>query len=201
MNTLWLAWKIIFYKNNPTLQKFSIAASIASIAVGVAGLLVTLGVVNGFHSEIKSRILGLSPHVFVRLSLHKHENLAPAADSVTRTLAAADPQVKTAAFAVGSVMLRSSYASSGLMLKAVDAQAETGVTGIKGLIIKGEWLTPTQPHKADTAIDIVLGKEAARATGVSIGDKVAIIASANDSIAMAMPKIETGLVRVIFESG
>jgi lipoprotein-releasing system permease protein len=38
---------------------------IGGITLGVAALIITLGVMTGFHSDITSKILGLQPHIFV----------------------------------------------------------------------------------------------------------------------------------------
>ena len=37
--------------------------SIAGVAVGVTALIVVLAVMNGFHEDLRSRILGITSHV------------------------------------------------------------------------------------------------------------------------------------------
>jgi len=39
--------------------------SISGIAVGVAALIITISVMNGFQTDIKEKILSLSPHITI----------------------------------------------------------------------------------------------------------------------------------------
>lgn len=198
MNIAWLAWKIISFKGNPSLQKFSMATSIIAIGIGVAGLLITLGVVEGFHSEIKNRILGLSPHIFVRLNPAPGQNLDSIEKRVTQRLPQTSPQMPAAAFSIGQAMIRSSYSSAGMLIKAVDPQKEPLVTGIRERLIAGVWLPVQHDPKI---VPVLIGIEAAKTLGVTTNDEVALIASTTDGLTVAMPRIKKARVVGIFESG
>ena len=40
--------------------------SVISIFLGVSALIITLAIINGFHTEIKHRILSITPHMTLK---------------------------------------------------------------------------------------------------------------------------------------
>ncbi|GEM_PF-1361850 len=201
-NRFWqlrLAWKIIFFKGNPTLQKFSTATAVIAIGIGVASLIITIGVIDGFHAEIKNRILGLSAHVFVRLARVPKENTNAEIEKVTRIITSADAKTQSAPFAITQAMLRAPGATLGVVLKAIDPQGEPNVSHLNKLLQEGSWFT--SKSSTDNTIELLLGAEAAKNLGVNVGSKVALILSPTASLAPLMPKIVSARVSGIFQSG
>ena len=65
MNSSWfVAWKHI-RKKKGFFVNLSTTLSVSGIVVGVMALNVTLAVMNGFDEDLKDKILGLQPHIFV----------------------------------------------------------------------------------------------------------------------------------------
>ncbi|MFC1520831.1 ABC transporter permease [Elusimicrobiota bacterium] len=201
----WLAWKILRYPHNPTLQKFSILISIIAIAVGVASLIITLGVVNGFHHEIKSRILGLSPHVFMRLAEVEPRVFKISGKELIDRIRSKKDHVKgVSPFFLGQAILRTGRGSLGVMLKAVDPMHEGEVTRTKDLIIKGKWLEPGHaqaPQKRTQAVPIIIGSELAENLAVTVGSELLLLAPGHNSALAMTPAIYKAYVKGIFRSG
>ncbi|MBI4064520.1 MAG: ABC transporter permease [Elusimicrobia bacterium] len=200
---IWLAWKIIFYKGNPTIQKFSVLTAIAAIGVGMASLLVTIGIMDGFHREIKNRILGVSPHVFARLHADNEAQALRQADRAAKNLAG-PLGAGFSPFAIGQAMIRTRSGSMGVVVKAIDPKREPSVTNLAGLVKRGNFFenNAEKPggHQDTEAIPLLIGSELAVSLGADVADQVALFASAGSSMA-EMPRILKGVVRGVFESG
>ncbi|MBI2070028.1 MAG: ABC transporter permease [Elusimicrobia bacterium] len=199
---IWLAWKIIFFKGNPTIQKFSVATAIAAMGVGVASLLVTIGVIDGFHQEVQKRILGLSPHVFVRLDTDA-ETRAGEIKAVHEVLGAR-AGLSLAPFAIGQAMVRTPAATLGVVVKAVDPDAEAKATNLPQSLKRGRWFSSEPSHPVDgvrPAIPLVIGGELAQTLAASPGSRVALIASTGADSLVGLPRILAGEITGVFESG
>jgi lipoprotein-releasing system permease protein len=125
--------------------------SMAGIALGVTVLIVVLSVMNGFQTEVRTRILGVASHLQITGPSGTVENW----QAVART-AGTHPRVLAAApYVQAQGMLSSDRAARGVAVRGVLPQAEEQV--------------------ADFAKH-VLGADLARALGVLPGDKIALIA-------------------------
>lgn len=85
----WLAWKHLKHKQQHKYLSFITLVSIIGVALGVASLIVVLSVMNGFSSDIQSRILKSRSHIEIR-SLNSdglEVNLA-------KEIKAIDPKIK-----------------------------------------------------------------------------------------------------------
>lgn len=179
--------------------------SMVGIALGVAALIVVLSVMNGFQKELRSRILGVTSHIEVvgmDGALQNWQQVAAQALTVPRVLAAA-PYVQ------GQVML------NGRNQEAGDGPVFPG-SGVRGAVIRG--IDPQQEntvadfntHMKSGTLDslqpgsfrIVLGSDLARALGVTVGDRVTVIAPEGVvTPAGVIPRVKSFEISGIFEFG
>lgn len=141
--------------------------SMAGIALGVTVLIVVLSVMNGFQTEVRTRILGVASHLQITGpggSVRDWESVARAASTHPRVVAAA-PYVQAQG------MLSSDRAARGVAVRGVLPQAEEQVADFAKHMVSGE----VEALRED-AFGIVLGVDLARALGVLPGDKIALIA-------------------------
>lgn len=179
--------------------------SMVGIALGVAALIVVLSVMNGFQKELRSRILGVTSHIEVvgmDGALQNWQQVAAQARTVPQVLAAA-PYVQ------GQVMLngRSQEAGDGpvfpgsgvrgAVIRGIDPQQENTVADFNTHMKSGT-LDSLQPG----AFRIVLGSDLARALGVTVGDRVTVIAAEGVvTPAGVIPRIKSFEIGGIFEFG
>ena len=179
--------------------------SMVGIALGVAALIVVLSVMNGFQKELRSRILGVTSHIEVvgmDGALQNWQQVAAQARTVPQVLAAA-PYVQ------GQVMLngRSQEAGDGpvfpgsgvrgAVIRGIDPQQENTVADFN-THMKSGMLDSLQPG----AFRIVLGSDLARALGVTVGDRVTVIAPEGVvTPAGVIPRIKSFEISGIFEFG
>jgi lipoprotein-releasing system permease protein len=141
--------------------------SMAGIALGVMVLIVVLSVMNGFQTEVRTRILGVASHLQISGptgTLDDWQSVARIASGHPRVLAAA-PYVQAQG------MLSADRGARGVAVRGVLPEAEEGVADFARHMVSGS----LDALKAD-AFNIVLGSDLARALGVLPGDKVALIA-------------------------
>jgi lipoprotein-releasing system permease protein len=172
---------------------FISATSMAGIALGVAALIVVLSVMNGFQKELRSRILGVASHV----QISSADNKLVDWQSVAK-LAAQEPRVVASApFVNAQGMLSAGQAVRGSVVRGIVPELEDKVAEIGQHMRAGK----LESLKAGE-FNIVLGSELARALGVLVGDKVALIAPQGlVTPAGVIPRLKQFTVTGVFEVG
>ncbi|MEO8144572.1 MAG: lipoprotein-releasing ABC transporter permease subunit [Betaproteobacteria bacterium] len=172
---------------------FISAISMAGIALGVAALIVVLSVMNGFQKELRARILGVASHVQISGPNNQLADWAPVAK-----IALEDPRVKGAApFVNAQAMLSAGQAVRGSVVRGILPEREEQVAEI-GLHMRAGRLDALKAGE----FNIVLGSELARALGVLVGDKLALIAPQGMvTPAGVIPRLKQFTVVGLFEIG
>ena len=167
--------------------------SMAGIALGVAALIVVLSVMNGFQKELRTRILGVASHI----QISGADNSLADWESVAR-VAAQDPRVLASApFVNAQAMLTVGQAVRGSVVRGILPEREDRVAEIGSHMRAGR----LDALKAGE-FGIVLGSELARALGVLMGDKVALIAPQGlVTPAGVIPRLKQFTVVGLFEVG
>ena len=167
--------------------------SMFGIALGVAALIVVLSVMNGFQTELRSRILAVVSHVEISGvggELVDWQRVA--------AQAAAQPQVIAAApFVQAQGMLAYGQAVRGAMVRGIQPDLEDQVADFRRHMKSGKFdaLLPDR-------FNIILGSELARALGVFVGDRVTLIAPQGVvTPAGVVPRLKTFTVVGLFEVG
>ncbi|MBL8399251.1 MAG: lipoprotein-releasing ABC transporter permease subunit [Candidatus Accumulibacter sp.] len=167
--------------------------SMAGIALGVAALIVVLSVMNGFQTELRSRILAVVSHVQITGASGEISGWQAVA-----TEASTQPEVlATAPYVQAQGMLAYGQAVRGAMVRGILPDQEDKVADFRPHIKSGQ-LDALQPDR----FNIVLGSELARALGVFVGDRVTLIAPQGVvTPAGVVPRLKTFTVAGIFEVG
>jgi lipoprotein-releasing system permease protein len=171
--------------------------SLGGLALGVLALITVLSVMNGFESELRSRLLSLSAHA--TLTAPEGAPIAGWRDRL-RELKGAPGLVGAAPFLDTDAMLshagETGGAMGGAIVRGIDPTLEPGVSTISGAMREGklEALVPGMNR-------IVLGRMLAYQLQVGVGDAVTVMipdSTAGDSI---VPRLENFEVAGIFEVG
>jgi lipoprotein-releasing system permease protein len=166
--------------------------AIGGTALGVAALLVTLAVMDGFRIDIQEKILGTQPHIVVI-----NPTGAPIAydDQMANQLKTIEGAQAVAPFISAQALLQTGTRVTGIMLRGITPAAEKGVTELTGILASGEW------EKLD-AHGIILGQELALSAGARLGDTVTLIAPQQQTITWTQaPRLRPYQVVGIFHSG
>jgi len=140
------------------------AIAIGGVFVGVAAILIVLSVENGFHQELKDRILGATPHVVVAQYSYAPIPYPTGGDSLQEEIARVPGVVSVAPFIYAKTLVRTDNGVEGVVIRGVDPEHEGEVTGISGTIVQGQF--------AFDSSGVVIGVELARMLGLSVGDRL-----------------------------
>ncbi|MGV6827559.1 MAG: lipoprotein-releasing ABC transporter permease subunit [bacterium] len=136
------------------------------IALGVVVLITVLSVMNGFHKEVRERILGMASHADIRGYSGGLQDWESALEKAMQH----QEVVGAAPYIEGQTMLSNGDLSSGAIIRGVLPEHEQRVVDVDQHMVAGS-LASLQPG----SWGIVLGKELAGSLGVHIGDKVSAI--------------------------
>ncbi|HEY9130277.1 MAG TPA: lipoprotein-releasing ABC transporter permease subunit [Dyella sp.] len=172
---------------------FISAVSITCIAISVTALITVLSVMNGFDSELRSRILGAISHATVAglpgENVHDWQKAVQVAEANKHVRGAA-PYVEAQAMLLGR-------RSSGAVVRGIEPDQEPKVSDIDKHMVEGA-LGSLEPK----SWNIVLGKELALQLGVNVGDTVTMVVPEFRGTPMGtVPRTRAFKVSGIFELG
>ncbi len=167
--------------------------SMIGIALGVAALIVVLSVMNGFQTELRTRILGVASHLEITGANNQLNHWRLLASQVE-----SQPQVKASApYVMAQGMLSFGQGVQGAIVRGVLPNEEDKVADI-GKHMKAGSLTDL--HAGE--FNIVLGADLAMLLGASIGDKVVLMAPQGQfTPAGVVPRIKQFKVVGLFQIG
>lgn len=167
--------------------------SMIGIALGVAALIVVLSVMNGFQTELRTRILGVASHLEITGSgnqLNDWQLLASQVETQQHVKASAP-------YVMAQGMLSFGQGVQGAIVRGVLPSHEEKVADI-GKHMKAGSLTDLRAGE----FNIVLGADLAMLLGASIGDKVVLMAPQGQfTPAGVVPRIKQFKVVGLFQIG
>jgi lipoprotein-releasing system permease protein len=165
---------------------------IGGVFVGVAATLIVLSVMNGFHQELRTRILGITPHIIVsRVFGDPIENADSLAQEIRKV-----PGVKyVAPFIYAKTMVKSKTASDGIIVRGIIPADEEKITDVGKNMKEGKF------DFRDNGL--VLGYELARNLNVGVGDELSLIspAAATSTPLGMLPRFRKFRVNGVFDAG
>ena len=163
--------------------------SFIGISLGVAVLIIVMSVMNGFRTELISKIVGFNAHVTVK-PYENSINLDKLNDNNLKLIS------KDLIFSnSGEAIVISKDYTKGLVLRGYSSKNFPKLDVVKKGKLIGE---PNQ--LLDNSISI--GKELSFNLGLNIGDRVSIMSPVGiETIIGSLPKQETFIISSIFDSG
>ncbi len=165
---------------------------VAGVSVGVAALITTLSVMNGFQTDIKDKIIGAQSHILVfgKMSEPVYKKNIQLIEQLPSVEAAA-PHI------YGQGIITYAGQSVGLIVRGLDPEQERKINTLADSVEEGTF-TPDWPK--DAPPPLVLGSELASNLGADIGDDVVLISPQSISTSAGMfPKMKkfriSGLLR------
>src|SRR5262245_9881940 len=143
--------------------------STLGVTVGVMALVIALSLMTGLQTELRDRILGANPHVFV----WKPGGFSDARAETDRLrqvahVTGASPTI------IGKALVQAAGEDAFLNVKGVDPIQEPSVTDIAGAMRSGN-IESLSNHDSARLPGILLGTDAAKGLGVSVGDTVSVL--------------------------
>jgi lipoprotein-releasing system permease protein len=179
--TYWIGYRYIKAKKQKGFVSLISILSVLGVTIGVMALIVVIGVMQGFRSELERKIIGMNASLVVEkdLGIERYGSVLEKIEKIEGVEAVAP-------YIIGYTMVRSRGRAFGIVLRGIDRDKEPRVTGIKEHLKQGDMeISPW---------GVLVGKHMAARLGVDIGDYVVLISPADGS------EYEVQ-IRGIFESG
>jgi lipoprotein-releasing system permease protein len=169
---------------------FSLSTFIAigGIFVGVAALLITLSLMNGFQNELRRRILGGTPHIILRRyftePMQEHEEVMQKLEQFSFI-------EEKSPFIIQKSIVRLRNRMDGVAIKGVDAEREARITEIASKMVDGIF---------NLENGCVMGTELAFNLKANVGDTLIIASPFSVQIGL-LPQAKKVVLRGIFDFG
>ena len=148
----------------------SVISSISTlgVTVGVMAVIIALAIMTGLQQELRDRIVGANPHVYVwsRIGIPDYHKEVEKLRRVPHVLGAA-PAV------LGRALISAQNNREAIQIKGIDPALEPTVTDLKSAMLTGS-IDGLVSTNADTIPGVLLGKDLAASLGVTLGDSVLI---------------------------
>ena len=166
--------------------------SFAGIMLGVATLIVVMSVMNGFHLELMSKIIGINGHVFlqgVETPLNDYDEVGKRLEQVPGVTIVI-PMVE------GAAGVSSPYQQSGALVRGIREADIKRLPGIAGNVRRGTL------DGFDTAGGVAIGAKMAEQLSVRVGDTISILTARGAATPFGVaPRIKAYPVVAIFQIG
>ncbi len=191
--TLFIGLRYTRAKRRTQFISFITLTSVLGIALGVTALIAVLSVMNGFESELRDRILGMTSHTTISGRSGKLYDW----QQLEKEVSGKPHVIGVAPFVKGQVMINAGRRVSGTLIRGIIPKYEPQVSEIASNMKAGK-LSDLVASK----FGIVLGAELANYLGVMPGDKITLITSQlNSTPAGILPRLKRFTVVGIFRVG
>jgi len=196
---LFISWRYLRAKRKQIFISIISLISISGVALGVAALIITLSVMNGFRKDLREKIIGMSSHIVVLDQRNigvEEPNIAQNKIKKIKSVVAVAP------FVYGQAILKNGDRTSGAVIKGIFPEETKKVASLLTHLKEGniDYLELKNPGKHENGI--VLGAELAKNLNLSLGMNVLLISPMDVATQLGMiPRMENFRVVGIFDSG
>jgi lipoprotein-releasing system permease protein len=169
---------------------FISGVSMVGLILGVMALVTVLSVMNGFHSELKNRILGAISHSYIT----EHNGVLNNWQSVREKINQNPRVIASSPYIKNYALLSFRGSAQGISIRGVDLTLEKTTSTLLDKISRGSATLGKR--------DILIGAGLATQLGANIGDKITLITpKINTSILGVQPRFKRFIVSGIFDAG
>ncbi len=190
-----IARRYLLAKRKGLFAMITTVIGVAGVALGVAALIVTLAIMDGFQSDIKKKIIDAQAHITI------YGRMGPGDLERVAAVLKGDGRVRAESpFVLGQGILTFDGRSTGVVLKGFDPSSEFAVNNLKSDLTHGSWAELSAPPGASPP-PVVLGEELAKDLGLWTGDDAVLVSpeEAMDAGLGLLPRMKkfrvVGLVR------
>ncbi|MEX2088504.1 MAG: ABC transporter permease, partial [Bacteroidota bacterium] len=192
--SLFIALRYLRSRHHRGFISFITGIAIIGVALGVASLIITLSVLNGFERTIKENVVSFTAH----MQLFAFQNqLLGEPDRTLQEVRLRHPEVmEMAPFLSREGMIRSDATMDGVFIKGVDPAND--VSAAKTKLVEGDYRLESLEKEGE---GIILGRRLAQKLGVRPGGRVLLLSLGGSSVSLSQTRVMQFEVRGIYETG
>ena len=167
---------------------------ITGVSLGVAALIITLSIMNGFQNDIKKKILDFQANIVIygNLRYEDYNKIKNDILSHNRHIVSVSP------FFMGQGILSNGDITSGIVIKGINIADEFKINNLDKSLKYGSW----EDLNSTKTANIVIGSELANNIGVWINDNVVLVSPKMQDAALGIiPKMKKFRVSGIVNTG
>lgn len=192
---LFVALRYLFARRGQAFISVISWTSVAGVALGVASLIVVMGVMNGFTTDLRDKIIGMTAHAVV----HSSQGALTDDPALVKRLEEQPGVVAAAPYIHSGVLLSSHAGGTGIYLRGVDPASGPKVLAGLGKMTVGK----VSDLDTDEGLPgIIIGDVLANQLAVHMGSRVNLMSpSGRQSATGFTPKIKPFRVVGLFHVG
>ena len=187
-----IAWRYLRARRAKSFVSVIAGFSFAGIMLGVATLIVVMSVMNGFHLELMSKIIGINGHIFlqgVETPLNDYDAVIKRVEQVPGVTLVI-PMVE------GAAGVSSPYQQSGALVRGIREADIKRLPGIAGNVRRGTL------DGFDAGGGVAIGAKMAEQLSVGVGDTISVLTARGAATPFGVaPRIKAYPVVAIFQIG
>lgn len=168
--------------------------AIIGVMLGVASLIITLSVLDGFERTIKENVVSFTSHM--QLFAFQNQMLAEPEEIMRKVVAHFPEIMEIAPYLQREGMIRSEKNIEGILIKGVDPVND--ISAAKRRLIEGVY---DLEERKEGAQRIIIGKRLAEKLNVSPGSKVLLYGLGGSSVSVTQTRVMQFEVSGIYETG
>ncbi len=173
--------------------------TILGVTIGVAALIIVLSVMNGFESEVRSRIIGFDSHI--RLRTYHNDGLSNP-DSIMEQIADIPHIVGMSPYILENAMIRAGDYAEGIVVRGADPETVRDVSNLADNIFYGELeLGRVKGDDDYQGPGIIIGRYLADNLLTDVGDRVFVMSPKGMRSIFQQPAVKQFIVTGIFDTG
>lgn len=169
--------------------------AVCGVAIGVGALIVVIGVMNGFSTDLRDKILGVNAHILVTSLRGGIKDYKQLADEVAEVPGV----VGITPFVYSEVMLSTRTGVKGVVLRGIEPSTSDSVLSLAKDMVSGD--VKNLDRDGDFP-GIIIGSELAKRLGLTEGSAVNLLSPSGRSGAAGFtPKVRRFTVAGVFRTG
>ena len=166
--------------------------SFLGIVPGVATLIIVMAVMNGFRSELLSKILGMNGH----LVLQPIDRVLDDYDDLAQRISSVDGVILAMPYVDGQALASTHTQNTGVIVRGLSEKSLKNLKSVATNIRQGTL------DGFDSTEGLVIGTRLAQTLGLSLGDKLTLVSPRGTVTPFGTtPRVKTYPVTAIFEIG
>ena len=187
-----LAGRYLRAKRKETFISVITGFSFAGIMLGVATLIIVMAVMNGFRTELQSRILGINGHIIIQPVDGELNDY----DAVSKRVSGVEGVRFAISLVEGQALVSSGVGGNGALVRGMSLEDLNKITEISSNIREGSL------KEFGKKPGVAIGTRMARTLGLRAGDKITIISPEGDVTPFGTtPRVKAYPVLAVFEIG